>query len=231
MKKNLRNEKGQDIQAFLEAYNPGHYDRPSVTLDIAIMTPEQKILMIRRKNHPNIGRWGLPGGFLEMEESLYDGALRELKEETSVSNVELFPLGMFGAVHRDPRTRIITAAFAALMPENELSIRAGDDAADAKLFSFFCEKKGMVAIPSISHHYPDIELPCTAYGQRLPENAEGYALFLESDALKLSAEFAIDKGEIILLKTPYRAEDEPIAGDHALIIATAILRCFPALLA
>ena len=92
------------------------------------------VLLIRRGNHPYLGTWALPGGFVEMEEELVDAAARELQEETGVTGVPLRPFGMFGGVNRDPRTRVISAGFFAVAPMCSLAPGAGDDAADASLF-------------------------------------------------------------------------------------------------
>jgi len=85
----------------LESYDASKYERPSVTVDMLIFTvtnekkenyrklPEKvlRLLMIKRADHPYIGQWALPGGFIKMDESLEEGALRELKEETNIDNI------------------------------------------------------------------------------------------------------------------------------------------------
>ena len=85
------------------------YPRPSVSVDIVITTHESRprVLLIRRKKPPFAGSWALPGGFVEMEESLEDAARRELMEETSVDGGELTQLFTFGDPKRDPRGRVI----------------------------------------------------------------------------------------------------------------------------
>lgn len=131
------NAEGQTLESFLAHYDPNRYERPSVTVDILVFTKTDgrlSLLLVKRKNHPFIGKWVLPGGFVEMSENLEDAAARELEEETGLKNLPMFQIGAYGDVGRDPRTRIITVAFAALSLPNTLHPKAGDDAADAGLF-------------------------------------------------------------------------------------------------
>ncbi len=139
--KQLRDKNGLTLDEFLAKYDPDKYRRPSVTVDMAVFTMlrtegecDLAVLLIRRGNHPYLGTWALPGGFVEMEEELADAAARELQEETGVTGVPLRPFGMFGGVNRDPRTRVISAGFFAVAPMCSLAPGAGDDAADASLF-------------------------------------------------------------------------------------------------
>lgn len=139
--KQLRDKNGLTLDEFLAKYDPDKYRHPSVTVDMAVFTMlrtegecDLAVLLIRRGNHPYLGTWALPGGFVEMEEELADAAARELQEETGVTGVPLRPFGMFGGVNRDPRTRVISAGFFAVAPMCSLAPGAGDDAADASLF-------------------------------------------------------------------------------------------------
>ena len=110
------------------------YPRPAVTVDIVILSGEvPDVLLIQRKHPPFEGYWALPGGFIEMEESLEVSALRELEEETGVTNVPLTEVGAFGDPLRDPRGRVITIAYAAVV-EKPLNIKAGSDASEASWF-------------------------------------------------------------------------------------------------
>ena len=76
-------------EEYLKTYNPNKYEKPSVTTDILIFTVnenhELELLLIKRGGHPYKGKWAIPGGFVNMTESLDDGAKRELKEETGLS--------------------------------------------------------------------------------------------------------------------------------------------------
>ncbi|MSU77844.1 MAG: NUDIX hydrolase [Gemmataceae bacterium] len=108
------------------------YPRPAVSVDIVIVTRETKrrVLLIRRKHDPFAGCWALPGGFVDMDESLDDAARRELFEETNVRAGKLVQLHTFGDPKRDPRGRNISVAYLAEVDADSVSATAGDDAAD-----------------------------------------------------------------------------------------------------
>jgi 8-oxo-dGTP diphosphatase len=129
---------------FLRKYRPADYPRPSVTVDIAafsIIDAELRVLLIRRADHPFKGAWALPGGFVrvgdahrDQGEDLDAAALRELEEETGLraADVPLEQLGAFGRAGRDPRMRVITVAYCALIrPDLVPLVRAGGDASHA----------------------------------------------------------------------------------------------------
>lgn len=113
------------------------YPRPALTADSVILAPDAEgeywVLLVRRGNDPFKGMWALPGGFMDMDETLEQCARRELKEETGVDvPVRFEELGSFSTVDRDPRGRTVTVAFLAVIPMAEA--RGGDDAADAQWF-------------------------------------------------------------------------------------------------
>ncbi len=114
------------------------YPRPLVTVDIVLLMDafsHPKVLLIRRKNPPFEGLWALPGGFLEMDETLEESALRELNEETNISDVELTQVGTFGNPDRDPRGRVITIAYVGIINSEQQKAVAGSDAAEVAWFS------------------------------------------------------------------------------------------------
>ena len=92
-----------------------------------------KVLLVQRGIEPYKGRWAFPGGFLQMDESAEEGALRELREETGLSEAFIRQFHTFSAPDRDPRERVITIAFYALVRIEEVT--GGDDAADARWFA------------------------------------------------------------------------------------------------
>jgi 8-oxo-dGTP diphosphatase len=113
------------------------YPRPSVSVDIVIVTDERRprVLLIRRKKPPFARAWALPGGFVEMDESLEAAAKRELSEETGVDGGRLTQFATFGEPGRDPRGRVISVAYLAVVDRHVLQPRADDDAADVGWFS------------------------------------------------------------------------------------------------
>jgi len=115
-----------------------NYPRPAVTADIIIIKKiddQQYVLLIERKHPPFEGMWALPGGFLDMDETLEEAALRELQEETGITGVKLEQFHTFSTVNRDPRHRTITTVFIGNADEKTVSPEAGDDAAKADWFA------------------------------------------------------------------------------------------------
>ena len=108
-----------------------------VTVDIVIITiadDSLKVLLVKRGVEPYAGQYALPGGFVHQDESLEDAARRELSEETGTRDVYLEQLYSFGNPGRDPRGRVLTVAYYALVPRNQAPLRAGSDAAEAAWF-------------------------------------------------------------------------------------------------
>jgi 8-oxo-dGTP diphosphatase len=107
------------------------YPRPSVTVDVIIVTRERKprVLLIRRKHDPFEGKWAIPGGFVDMDEPLDAAARRELREETRVEVADVEQLGTFGDPLRDPRGRVISVAYLARVKASDVNPEAADDAA------------------------------------------------------------------------------------------------------
>ncbi|WP_017212802.1 MULTISPECIES: NUDIX hydrolase [Clostridium] len=140
---------------FLSEYDVNIYDRPSVTNDIIIFTTGDRIeensrkvpkkgmqiLLIKRDDYPYKGKWAIPGGFVKNDESLEEGALRKLKEETGIDNVYTEQLYTFGEVDRDPRTRVISIGNIALISKED--IRFGDYK-DRKESKWFWVEKNLI---------------------------------------------------------------------------------------
>jgi len=220
----MTNKDGLTEEQFLAEYDPSKYERPSVSVDILIFTvtdeekesyrklPEKalRILMIKRANHPYIGQWALPGGFVEMDESLEEAARRELKEETNIGDIYMEQLYTWGDVDRDPRTRVISVSYMSLVDSSSLDIKASDDADDAKWFT----------------------VSCKLYQEQKTVTEKGYILQrlfklnLSGDEEKLSAIVKAEKiveGKITRIKREV-VESNGIAFDHAKIIEYGIER-------
>ena len=115
------------------------YPRPALTVDCVIFgmdsSSDLKVLLIQRGHAPYKDHWALPGGFVDMEEDLENAALRELEEETGVKDVFIEQLYTFGAPRRDPRGRVVSVAYFALVNLDEHPVQASSDARNVNWFS------------------------------------------------------------------------------------------------
>lgn len=128
------------------------YPHPAVTTDIVIFTvrdQELQLLLIKRGVSPFVGQWALPGGFVRIDENLDACAIRELEEETGVTSVYLEQLYTFGEVKRDPRERVISVAYFALIPSDKVELRAATDADAVGWFA-------MDELPTLAFDHPEI---------------------------------------------------------------------------
>ena len=114
-----------------------HYDhpRPALAVDIALFRRQGEIphiLLIQRAKSPFQGQCALPGGFVEMEESLLAAARRELREETGIKNIDLTQVRAFGEPHRDPRGHVVSVLFTGILSSQHPSgLQAASDASQA----------------------------------------------------------------------------------------------------
>jgi 8-oxo-dGTP diphosphatase len=114
------------------------YPRAALTVDAVVFgsSPDGlHVLLIRRAAPPFEGTWALPGGFLELDETLEQAALRELREETGVQLTRMEQLRVFDAVDRDPRERVISVAYMAQVDVAAHPARGDDDASEAQWFA------------------------------------------------------------------------------------------------
>jgi 8-oxo-dGTP diphosphatase len=127
------------------------YPRPALTADLAVLRLEKvpEILLIRRKNPPFRQMWALPGGFMEIEETLEETARRELKEETGIEAGELIRFDIYDRPGRDPRGRTITQVFVMIWKEEMGIPSAGSDAAGLQWF-------GLTELPDLAFDHLEI---------------------------------------------------------------------------
>ncbi len=113
------------------------YPRPALTCDVAVLTRAlpRRVLLIRRRHDPFAGAFALPGGFVEEGETLEAAALRELAEETGVTGVPVELVTVAGDPGRDPRGWTVSVVYRAVVDESAVTVRAGDDAAEAAFFA------------------------------------------------------------------------------------------------
>ena len=191
----------------------GKYAKPSVTADIVAVRPVYsersghhwrenpkfalEVLLIKRGQWPFKGCWALPGGFIRPTESVEEGARRELREETSLEAERLIPVGVFSKPERDMRAWIMSNAFVSVHKRGDGGhVRGGDDAAMAKWLR--------VETPTISHY-------------------RFYLPFYDGDKLEFCLSGAY-REEDFGGGTVSFVEENPLAFDHAEIIAQAFLR-------
>ena len=126
------------------------YPRPAVTADCVVITREEepKVLLIQRANDPYKGCWAFPGGFMDMDETTEQCAIRELKEETGLDVTDIKQIGCYSKVDRDPRGRTITVAYLAIIDES-VEVTGLDDAAKAEWFP-------LSAIPLLAFDHEEI---------------------------------------------------------------------------
>ena len=109
------------------------YPRPAVTADCIVITREERprVLLIQRGGEPFRGHWALPGGFMDMDETAQECAMRELTEETGLTVTETLQVGAYSRVDRDPRGRTVGIAYLAII-ESPMPVQGSDDAAKAE---------------------------------------------------------------------------------------------------
>lgn len=212
-----KNEKGQTLEEFLKEYDPYQYKNPCATTDMVLFsyagekpdTDALKVLLVCRKNHPSIGYWALPGGFVELYENLEDTARRELEEETGVKGLPVEQFACYGDYQRDPRARVITTAYFSLVNEKEVRVKAGDDAADAAWFNVKL-KKG---------ESRDVTTDAAVIKK------EDFSLELENEdrGLKIGAVICKEERQGLVRERKYKVkEGGMVAVDHAAIITQAL---------
>lgn len=201
------------------------YEKPSVTTDMVIFTvatgevedsrkkpgKDLQLLMIKRGGHPYKGDWALAGGFMNIDEDLDTAVQRELLEETGVSGVYAEQLFTWSAVDRDPRMRIISASYMALVAQDKLeTLQAGDDADDVQWFTVNAKTVENVTLTT----------------GKAVERMQVIELELTAGAIKATAtlkKVTITEGTTTKTETEIM-ETDGIAFDHAEIILYSLER-------
>ena len=126
------------------------YPRPAVTADCVVITNESepKVLLIQRGGEPFKGCWAFPGGFMDIDETAEECTIRELEEETGLKVDEVYQIGAYSKVDRDPRGRTITVAYLAII-DKPVKVKGQDDAAKAEWFP-------LSDLPSLAFDHSDI---------------------------------------------------------------------------
>jgi len=214
---------------FLARYDASQYDRPSVAVDLILLTVADQaqpnyrklpaktlqLLLIRRGEHPYLGQWALPGGFVAVDESLEEAARRELLDETGIADIYLEQLATWSEVDRDPRTRVISCSYLALVDSTQLPLQAGTDAADARWFQVTCTlaQATTTTLPSGSQteRLYRIEL--------IGAEEETSPLTLAAEVRRTDAVEGQRRSSTLMVET-----SDGLAFDHAKMICSAIER-------
>jgi 8-oxo-dGTP diphosphatase len=145
---NANHSNGLTEEQFLQSYDASQFERPSATVDMLIFTVMNKeqsnyrklsakklqLLLVKRAEHPYLGQWALPGGFVAIDEAIDAAAHRVLKKEANIDGIYMEQLYTWGDVERDPRTRVISCSYMALADRTLLDVQAGDLEAEAAWF-------------------------------------------------------------------------------------------------
>ncbi len=170
----------------------GSSRRPLVTVDVAIFTlrhDDLQVLLVRRRQWPYEGMWAIPGGFVGLDEPLEAAAVRKLAEETGLTDVYLEQLYTFGRPDRDPRDRVITVAYFALVPAGHLVPRA-QEGEPVRWWSIY-------HLPPLAFDHADIlHYALTRLRYKLEYTAVGFELLPETFTLtELQTAYEIILGE------------------------------------
>lgn len=156
------------------------YKHPAITVDVVLFTIMQddlQVLLVQRREQPFASLWSLPGGFVQLDENLEQAALRKLKEKTNVDQVYLEQLYTFGDLKRDPRARVITVAYYALVSSANFSLKPSPAVSDVKWCSVYS------ALPLAFDHAEILECALERLRNKLSYTTVGFQLLPEKFTL------------------------------------------------
>ena len=174
------------------------YRHPSNTVDMILMTVSEgklKLLLVKRRNHPFIHDWALPGGFVNFDEDMDDAVERELAEETHITKHTYFrQLYTLGNADRDPRTRVISTVYLSMTPEENIKVaKAGDDAAYTTWFTVTkvtekTDEKGRTSLLTLEEEEQGIRMEYRIFDKAMHNYIETRSMMLKSSNAKLAAD-------------------------------------------
>lgn len=233
-------EMSDEEKEFLAGYDLTKYDRPSVAADVVVFSvmkddecedvrrlqeKKLKILLIRRGGFPYKGSWAMPGGFCRKGEDVIDSARRELCEETGIGDAYVKLVGVYGEPGRDPRGWVISSTYMALMNAGACSLKAGDDAQDARWFTVELTDVSTEATEVSGTGEENVKNEVEA--SHKVQNGKKYRLVLKNadSDIKLTAVLRrTDMSSCGRSSDSYYIEEcEGLAFDHARIITEAVL--------
>ena len=202
-------------KAFLENYNENNYARPSVAVDVIVMAIGNKaaetyrklnektlqVLLVKRKEHPYKNKWSIPGGFADITKTLQETAAAKLKDKTGITNAYMEQLYTWSSVDRDPRTRVVSTSYLALIEKQKSELKAGTSVQETAWFD--------VSLKEVSSTETEKIMELTLTG---PETIK--------DIIVVKKVFSNN-----IIDDDYSIKDTPnLAFDHSKIIAYAIER-------
>ncbi len=199
--------KYKNEKEFLKAYNPNEYEKLSMTVDIVIFSVSSgekenyrklnnkyfSVLLVKRDDYPFKDKWCLPGGFIKIDENLDEAPKRILKNETNLKDIYMEQLYTFGEINRDPRMRIVSTSYLALIDKKELKEELVNNASWFNINFKEDEKRIIITLNNEKENFT-IKIKKTLYERT-------------TDRYKYTIE-----------------EDNNLAFDHAIVIASGISR-------
>lgn len=140
-------------QEFLSQYDPNEYERPSIASDVLVFSTEGsvlKLLLIKRNDYPFKGKWCLPGSFIGTDETAEEAASRTLLKETGMTGIAMEQLYTFSKIDRDPRMRIISVSYIAMVPNRAMRFRKGIRDGEAVLFDVVRTEDGFELLSDLT---------------------------------------------------------------------------------